>query len=189
MRSIELQEEALSLRRGLGDPLLVSDATYHLGVSLFRSGARIRARQVLSESLTIASDLGETAQRAAALFVLAELDLAAGDLEPAERQVRESLDIYTELENDRDRAECVVVLAGVALARGSSEHAARLLGAADTLRGAAPLDVFELAVLESYEAELTRALGLERFAELRLEGAGMGPADFDREVVTADSEE
>lgn len=189
VRSIELQEEALSLRRGLGDPLLVSDATYHLGVSLFRSGDRIRARQVLSESLTIASDLGETAQRAAALFVLAELDLAAGDLEPAERQVRESLDIYTELENDRDRAECVVVLAGVALARGSSEHAARLLGAADTLRGAAPLDVFELAVLESYEAELTRALGLERFAELRLEGAGMGPADFDREVVTADSEE
>lgn len=189
VRSIELQEEALSLRRSLGDPLLVSDATYHLGVSLLRRGDHARARDMLGESLAIASDLGETAQRAAALFMLAELDLLAGNLEPAERQVRESLEIYAGVENDRDRAECVVVLAGIAVAKGSFETAARLLGAADALRGQAPTDLYELAAIERYDAELEAALGPERLAQLHLEGASLDPADLDREVVAADSEE
>ena len=108
---------------------------------------------------------------------------------PPERQARESLEIYAEVENDRDRAECIVVLAGIAVARGSLEQAARLLGAADAIRGEAPMDRYELAAIERYDAELEAALGPERLAQLRLEGAGIGPVDLDREVVTADSEE
>lgn len=188
-QSIELQEEALALRRTLGDPLLVSDATYHLGVALFRRGDHDRARQALEESLAIARDLGEASQRAAALFMLAELDLLAGDLTRAERQVRESLQVYSEVENDRDRAECLVVLAGIAIAKGAFDDAARLLGAADALRGGSPLDLYELPVLERYESDLKAALGAEELGRLRREGARTDPSVLGREVVTADSEE
>ena len=188
-RSLELQEEALALRRTLGDPLLVSDATYHLGVALFRRGDHDRARQALEESLAIARDLGEASQLAAALFMLSELDLLEGDLARAERQVRESLQIYTDVENDRDRAECLVVLAGIAIAKGALEDAARLLGAADALRGSSPLDLYELPVLERYESELEAALGADGVTRLRRQGARMDPSFLGREVVTADSEE
>jgi predicted ATPase/class 3 adenylate cyclase len=187
--AIELQKEALALRRTLGDPLLVSDATYHLGVSFFRVRDTDRARQALAESLVLARELGEETQQAAALFMLAELDLLAGDHDLAETQIRESLAVYTRMENDRDRAECLVVLAGVAAAKGSFEEAARLLGAADTLRGDAPLDLYELPVLERFQPDLEAALGEDEFARLRAEAAHLGPDVFLREVVSAGTEE
>jgi predicted ATPase/class 3 adenylate cyclase len=188
-QAIELQEEALALRRTLGDPLLVSDATYHLGVSLFRSGEIDKARRAFEESLSLARGLGEESQQAAALFMLAELDLLAGELDRAETQVRESLAVYTRVENDRDRAECLVVLAGIATARKSFEQAARLLGAADALRGEAPPDLYEVAVLERFQPDLEAALGEDEFTRLRAEGARLGTGTSIREVVSVGSQE
>jgi predicted ATPase/class 3 adenylate cyclase/Flp pilus assembly protein TadD len=188
-RAIELQEEALALRRTLGDPLLVSDATYHLGVSLFRMGEIDRARLAFGESLSLARGLGEESQKAAALFMIAQLDLFAGELDLAERQVRESLAIYTRVENDRDRAECLVVLAGIATAKKAFKQAARLLGGADALRGDAPLDLYELPVLERFQPELEAALGDRELARLRAEGARLGSGISVREVVSVGSEE
>jgi tetratricopeptide (TPR) repeat protein len=188
-RAIELQEEALALRRALGDPLLISDATYHLGVSFFRCGEVDKARQAFEESLALARGLGEASQQAAALFMLAELDLLAGELERAETQVRESLAVYTRVENDRDRAECLVVLAGIAVAKKSFDEAARLLGAADALRGDAPPDLYEKPVLERFQPELEAALGEERFARLRAEGARLGTETSIREVVSVGRQE
>jgi predicted ATPase/class 3 adenylate cyclase len=188
-RAIELQEEALALRRALGDPLLISDATYHLGVSFFRRGEVDKARQAFEESLALARGLGEASQQAAALFMLAELDLLAGELERAETQVRESLAVYTRVENDRDRAECLVVLAGIAAAKKSFDQAARLLGAADALRGDAPPDLYEIPVLERFQPELEAALGEERFARLRAEGARLGTGTSIREVVSVGRQE
>jgi len=187
-RALELQEEALALRRTLGDPLLVTDSTYHLGVASFRSGDLDRAREAFNEALALARGLGEVGETAAALFMLAELDLLTGDTAQAEERIRESLDVYTELENDRDRAMCLVVLAGVAAARSSFEDGAQLLGAAEALRGDAPPDLFELPVLERLEPELEAALGEERFARLRAQGARIGPDVVVREVVSAGSE-
>ena len=189
LRAIELQEEALALRRTLGDPLLVSDATYHLGVSLSRMGEIDRARLAFGESLSLARGVGEESQKAAALFMIAQLDLFAGELDRAERQVRESLAIYTRVENDRDRAECLVVLAGIATAKKAFKQAARLLGAADALRGDAPLDLYELPVLERFQPELEAALGDRELARLRAEGARLGSGISVREVVSVGSEE
>ncbi len=188
-QAIALQEEALALRRTLGDPLLVSDATYHLGVSLFRREEIDKAREAFEESLALARGLGEESQQAAALFMLAELDLLAGELDRAETQVLESLAVYTRVENDRDRAECLVVLAGIATAKKSFEKAARLLGAADALRGDAPLDVYEAPVLERVLPELEVALGEDRLARLRAEGTRLGAETSVREVVPVGSEE
>jgi len=179
-------EEAVELRRALGDPVLVSDGIYNLGMTAFQGGDEARAREAFEEALTIARALGEALHIAAAQFMLGELDLLRGNAGGGER-VRESLSIYTELEDDRSRARCLVLLSGVEAAEGSFEEAARLLGAADALRGDSPPDSFELPVLERILPELEAALGANRSSELRVEGARLGPDHA--QVVPAGIEE
>jgi predicted ATPase/class 3 adenylate cyclase len=176
-RAVELHEEALALRQKLGDALLVTDSTYHLGIAAFQSGDARRARGAFEESRELARSLGETPHLAGATFMLAELDLLAGHTARAEEEIRESLAFYTAVENERDRAMCLVVLAGIAAEHGEIEQAARLLGAAERLRGGAPPVFFELPVLERFEPQLTEALGGERLTALMAEG---GRLDDDR---------
>jgi predicted ATPase/class 3 adenylate cyclase len=172
-QAIAHKEEVLALRRKLDDPLLVSNALLNLGYAAFRSGDLVRSQDRLEESLIVARDVGDTLHQASALFLLAEIDLLAGDPRAAAPRIRESLALYTELDSDRDRAYCLVVLGGIAAANRAFDEAARFLGAADALRGAAPLDVLELRVLERYGPELEDALGA-RFGGLRTEGARGG---------------
>ncbi|MGH3134452.1 MAG: ATP-binding protein, partial [Gaiellaceae bacterium] len=163
-------EEAVELRRGLGDPLLVADGVYNLGVTAFHARDHSRAQPAFEEALALARMLGEAPHIAAAQFMLAELGFLAGDTLTRER-ARESLSIYTELGDDRSRARCLVLLGGVAAAEGSPEDAARFLGAAESLRGESPPDLFELTVLERVLPELSASLGDTGLAALRAEGA------------------
>jgi predicted ATPase/class 3 adenylate cyclase len=167
-------DEALELRRALGDPLLIANATYNLGVAAFRAGDLERARRTVEASLALSRPLGEDLHIAAALFTLAEINLLEGEPDRAGPAIQESLAIYTDLENDLARAGCFVVLAGVAVARGSLEEAARLIGAADDLRGDAALDWHQSMLLERFEPELMTGLGADRFAALRSEGRSLG---------------
>jgi predicted ATPase/class 3 adenylate cyclase len=182
-RALELHEEALALRRALGDTLLVSDAIYNLGLVAFQTGDHARAREAFGEALTLAEKIGEALHSAAALFMLAELDLLADRADLAEQRIRESLATYVKLEDRRDIAECFVVLAGVLCARGDVDDAARLLGAAEELRGDAPVDFRELPVLERFEPELQAALGADGLATMKREGADLGLELAVREVV------
>ena len=183
-RSLELHEEALLIRRGLGDTLLVSDAIYNLGLAAFQSGDRGRAREAFEEALVLAEELGEALHSAAALFMLAELDLLEDRPELAEERIRASLATYVKLEDLRDIAECFVVLGGVLAAYGTYEEAARLLGAAEELRGDASVDFRELPVLERFEPELESALGEDGLAARKREGAELGLELAFREVVS-----
>jgi len=79
-----------------------------------------------------------------------------------------------ELEDDRDCAECLLSLGGVAAANGACEDAARLFGAAEELRGGAPLRITEQAVVERFQPVLEAALDGTRLAELRAAGALLG---------------
>jgi tetratricopeptide (TPR) repeat protein len=174
LRALASHEEALALRRTLADPMLVTNSTYNLGIAAFENGEIARARKAFEETHSLARGLGDVLHSAAADFMLAELDLHEGDAESAERRILSCLAVYTELENDRSRAECLVVLGGAAAARGSFEQAARLVGAAERLRGDAPLNRFERPVLDRYGPEVEDRLGQERVAELRAEGARLG---------------
>jgi predicted ATPase/class 3 adenylate cyclase len=172
--ALQHYEEALVLRRALGDPLLVADSMYNLGVAAFRAGDASRARQACTEALILARDLGEAPHIAAAQFMLAELELLGGNPEAAENAIRESLSIYAAFDNDRARAGCLVVLGGIAAAKGAFEEAARLLGAAERLRGDSLLNPFEVTILDRFEHELEAALGEDSVAELKAEGARVG---------------
>jgi predicted ATPase/class 3 adenylate cyclase len=170
-QALAAHEEALALRRTLGDDLLVTDSTYNLGVSAFENGDVARAREAFEESLALAGELGDVLHRAAAGFMLAELDLLSGDADAAETGILRSLEVYAEVESDRDRAECLTVLGGIAIARGSLEDGARILGAAEALRGDSPVNRFERPVLERFGLRLAAALNGDRIAALKAEGA------------------
>lgn len=180
-------EEAVALRTRLGDPLLVTDAVYNLGLAAFHAEELTRARKAFDDALAQARDLGEAPYVAAAQLMLAELDLLSGNAELAGTRARESLAVYTELEDDRSRARCLVVLAATAVAEGSFETAARLLGAAEAARGDESPDEFEAPVLERYLPGLEARLGTELSA-LVAEGRTLGPRALELTVVITGDE-
>lgn len=182
-RALEAHEEALALRRKLDDPLLVADSAYNLGVSAFENGDVVRARWAFEESLALSQELGDVLHGAAARFMLAELDLLAGDLDGADARILQSLAVYTEVGSDRDQAECLVVLGGLAVARGAFETAARLFGAAETLRGDSAVNRFERPVVDRFEPLLEGALSASERADLRAQGARLGAEIVPRFVV------
>ena len=94
--------------------------------------------------------------------MLSLLDLGGGDASAAHQRAGDAFALYSQLEDDRSRARCVLVLAGATAARGQGEHAARLVGAADALRGGEPLDEFEAPVLARCVPALESQLGHRR---------------------------
>lgn len=180
-------EEAVALRTRLGDPLLVSDAVYNLGLAAFRAEDFARARKAFDDALAQARDLGEAPYVAAAQLMLAELDILSGKAELAGSRARESLAVYTELEDDRSRARCLAVLVAAAVAEGSFETAARLFGAAEAARGGESLDEFEAPVLERCLPELEARIGKESLGELSAEGRTLGRCVFELDIVSTDA--
>ncbi|HEU5489772.1 MAG TPA: tetratricopeptide repeat protein [Gaiellaceae bacterium] len=170
-------EQAVELRIRFGDPLLVTDAIYNLGVAAFHARDFGRARKAFATSLGQARELGEASYVAAGQLMLAELDLLEGAAEVAASRARESLTLYTDLVDGRSRARCLVVLAGAAAESGSPATAARLLGAATAARGTDEPDEFELPVLERYLRAVEAQLGQPAFDELEREGRSL------REIV------
>ncbi len=167
-------DEAVRLRRALGDPLLVANVTYNLGVAAFRAGDTARARLAIEESLTLAREIGADTNTAAALYMVAELELLDGRIDLAEDAIRESLALYTAFDNDSACAGCLVLLAEVSAARGSHEEAARLVGAAEGMRGDTLVSHFAETALERLLPHLETTLGTGRVAGLIAEGRRLG---------------
>ncbi len=186
-QALERYDEAVALSRKVGDQLLVADTIYNAGMAAFQAGQPSRARLSFDEALDIARMLGEAPHTAAARFMLGQLAALSGDSEAALEHGRCSFELYTELEDDRSSARCLVVLAGAAVAAGRHEDAARLLGAASSLRSDETPDAFETAVLHRYLPELDSALGTTR-STLESEGARLGTAQL-AEVVSLRAEE
>jgi hypothetical protein len=121
--------------------------------------------------------------------MLASLDLASGDSSTATGRARESYSLYASLGDDRSCARSLVVLAGAAAADDALEEAARLAGAAESLRGDQEPDEFEAPVLESHLARLELDLGAERAARLMRAGRELRGEVLLAEVVSLGIEE
>jgi hypothetical protein len=102
--------------------------------------------------------------------MLALLDFDAKGPAVASERALEAYELYTHLGDDRSRARCVLVLATAAVTRGDHDDAARLLGAAETLRAGAAPDEFEAPLLERVLPELEQALEPDSLADLIAEG-------------------
>jgi tetratricopeptide (TPR) repeat protein len=188
-RAIAQYEEAVELVRQLADPLLLSDTVYNLGMAAFQGGEAGRARTSFEEAEELARGLGDVPHLAAAQFMLASLDLASGDIATAAGRARESYSLYASLGDDRSCARSLVVLAGAAAADDGFEEAARLTGAAESLRGTEQLDEFERPVLEGYLARVESTLGAAQTSRLKTVGRGLRGDVILAEVVSLGIEE
>ena len=96
--------------------------------------------------------------------------------------------MYVELADDRTSAECLCALGGVAAARGATERAVRLWGAADTLRGTAPLWEHEREIVARFGPALAAGLASARIDELRAQGARLGLDVLADEVLSGSAQ-
>jgi predicted ATPase/class 3 adenylate cyclase len=167
-----LLEESLEIRRRLGDRPGESLSLGNLGLVFQSQGDYDTARRLLEESLAIDRELGDKLGIAGSFSYLGELERAAGNFDRAEELHLEGLRGLRELPQREVLPMAIEGLAGLAAARGRVESAARLFGAAESLRRTVGLPV-PPSSLEAYERDVAgtrRALGDTAFEQLKKEG-------------------
>jgi len=137
-RAGALYEESLAAFRQSGHTWGIAIALNNLGLVERELGNPARAQTLLEEALTLQRGLDNTEGMADSLSSLGELALKRGDLTRARALCAESLSLQRRLGGGTlGLADGLVLLAVVAAApRRRAERSARLLGAANALRGA-----------------------------------------------------
>jgi predicted ATPase/DNA-binding SARP family transcriptional activator/DNA-binding CsgD family transcriptional regulator len=153
IRAAALAEEALASCHEQGDSAGVAKCLHNLGWITMLRGDHARATELLEESLK----WFEKAQQITPSYALVTLSLATlgqGDYERARRVLQEALALVCELGGRVNAPLGLEATAMLATLQGKSERAARLWGAAQSLREAIarPLRPDEYSVYEPYLA-------------------------------------
>jgi predicted ATPase len=166
-------EESLATRRRLG-------LHWHIGVSLCLLGGLLldlgeipAARAALDEGLAIGRELGAVIVIDQALRHLGRLALAEGDYATARTHLITCLSAYRHANGPHVVAAGIEHLARVALAEGMLERAAKLLGAAASLRerDGVPPTALEGATVAGWCAQARDTLGAAGFTAAWQAGA------------------
>jgi tetratricopeptide (TPR) repeat protein len=169
----QLHDEALTIRRELGDRYGEAWSLSHLGDLERAVGHRADARQLLEASLALAEELGDTYCIAWSLLRLAKLARSEGELAAAADLFRNGLGVAARHGDRVATAECLEGLAAtVSRSPTELEQAARLLGTANALRETAEAPA-PPAELQRYEREVTslrEGLGEDAFGRAWEEG-------------------
>jgi tetratricopeptide (TPR) repeat protein len=165
-RAMAFLEESVTLFRDTGDKDGLALTLNVLGTVVHARGDDERATALYEESLGLWTTIGFKWGMALALSRLGAVAHAQGDDGKATALYEESLALRRELGNKHGLAECLEGLAGVAVAQQHLEHAARLLGAAQTLREAsgAPLSPRERVRYDRNMSAVRAGLGEAAFA-------------------------
>jgi predicted ATPase/class 3 adenylate cyclase len=172
----DLEEETLASIRNLGDRWTEAFALDAFARTARRAGERERARSLHIEALAILEELGDRRGVARALTHLADLALSDGDSARARGLFRQSLAIRQDLGDMPGLASAMENLAG-AVALDDAEAAARLHGAAESLREAirAMVPPQAAATHDQNLADLEAQLGVDRLEAARRQGRMMTP--------------
>jgi tetratricopeptide (TPR) repeat protein len=127
-------EESNAIRRRLQDSLGLARSLMGHGTVLARMGAHERAEALMTESLELCRALGDHATLALVLSHRAEAAHAAGQEERARADFAGALVLAQRTGAPRLAAACIEGLATLAATRPPLVAAARLYGAADTIR-------------------------------------------------------
>ncbi|MFD4458099.1 BTAD domain-containing putative transcriptional regulator [Nocardia sp. NPDC058480] len=163
-RSAELHERARRVAVDQGHLVGEESAVLGLGLVARRRGDLAAAREYLSTWLDWHLRSGS---HFGAALILAELGFTAelaGDADEAEHRHLRGLDSALRTGDPRAHALALEGLAGARSLAGYSAHAARLLGAADTLRRStgAPLPAAERGDVDRIEARIGADIGADR---------------------------
>ncbi len=133
-RASELYEEMESLARAVGDGYGLAMSFNNQAYAAWMTDDVSRAEQLWKSCREAAGNAETTEVMALAISGLGDIALARGDLGRAGRQFREALAVYSQLGFPDLEADMCVCLAAVAARENQLERAARLLGAAASLR-------------------------------------------------------
>ena len=172
----DLEEDILASIRSLGDRWTEAFALDAFARTARRAGQPERARSLYIEALAILEELGDRRGVARVFMHLAELALAEGDGQRARGLFRQGLAIRQALGDMSGLASAMESLAG-AIATDDPEAAARLYGAAESLRESirAIVPPQAAAAHDQNLADLEARLSPERFETARREGRLMAP--------------
>jgi predicted ATPase len=171
-RGIAVYEEALALAREIKLVRSVALILAGLGSALTFTGQYIRAQPLLLEGLALQQELNDVAQMAWSFLFLGVLAYLQDAWLAAQQYFTQGLAIVTKVGNLNCLPDLLEGIAGVAAAQRRPVQAARLLGAAETLRTS--LTLMRSPVADAYYGRIlsvTRAqLSEEALRELWVAG-------------------
>jgi non-specific serine/threonine protein kinase len=172
VRARECHEEALELRRELGDPWGIGISLRNLALVLHRQRDDAGARSRYEESVRVFREIQERYEMAQALAGLGWVALREGKTDECRTLQEESLAIRKALGERRGLAASLEAFAALEAAERDFRRAARLAGAAETLREASgtPRSELELEELDAALAPARDALGADFDGERRAGG-------------------
>jgi predicted ATPase len=172
-----LEDECLPLFRGFHSSRGLSRALFALAILEHDRGDYPRAERLLSEALANIRQVGEAMYIGEQCAWLGRVRHLQGNVAGALQAYGESLRLRGELRDAGGVAECLEVIAAVVHESGDAWPAARLLGAAGSLRetGDAPLLPRYRAADTKLRAAVTASLTADAFAAAHSEGQAMFP--------------
>ncbi|HKH10183.1 MAG TPA: tetratricopeptide repeat protein [Rubrobacter sp.] len=129
-------EEGLRMRREVGDREGIAESMAVTGLAALGREDYGKARSLLQEARVIMEELGDPRGIAKTTVGLGDVDLNVGDQGAAQALYEEALTLLKDVGDKWWMAWCLEGMAEVAVARTRPERAARLFGAAESLRGA-----------------------------------------------------
>jgi ATP/maltotriose-dependent transcriptional regulator MalT len=177
-RAAALLEEGLARSREAGDPINTVHALFHLGVVTWGRGDLDHAERLFTETLALQQGASDRSGFADSLSCLGLIACQRGDLARAGVLHRESLALRTELATKPDIADCIADFAVLAVAAKHPIEAARLFGAAETMREAIGLSLKlpERAIYDRAIATARAGLDAKTFTAAWAEGRALTPA-------------
>jgi len=174
-RAMVLYEDSLARYRALEDTQGIAVALNNLGTAARYHGNLERAATLYQDSLALRRTLGDTQGIAHTLKNLGAVAQARGDVVQAPVWYTEGLTLSRSTGNTWLMAPILEGLAGVARLQGRAEGAARLMGAAATLRKniGSTLTPVERDGYGRDKDTVRAALGEESFAAAWAEGAAL----------------
>jgi hypothetical protein len=172
-------QQALTLAREAGDPLVLGYVLSHYGAFLCIDGDVRGARELHEEMLTIASSFPDENMRAEAHYDLAVDAISADDSRAAEPHLAVAVRHYRHIDHLDGLTRCLGALSALALNRGEARLAARLIGAAAGARASVGLTPWP-AVTEAERRTIERTQALltgDEFTAQVTAGRGQTVAD------------
>jgi DNA-binding CsgD family transcriptional regulator/tetratricopeptide (TPR) repeat protein len=155
-------EQSLALRRSVGEPRGIAMALGHIGNTALLAGDYAHADSAMREGLALARELGDRWTIVFLIEICGYVALALGDAAVARESFVEAIALDRGLRGSSPVYSLgrVEGLAGVAFLSGVPDRAARLFGAAETLReqrqplGVSPVERARTPLLDGMRARL-----------------------------------
>jgi predicted ATPase/DNA-binding SARP family transcriptional activator/DNA-binding CsgD family transcriptional regulator/Flp pilus assembly protein TadD len=176
-QSMAYFSEALGLSRGTGNVRRTAASLGNLGITMLVRGDPDRATAMLDESLVLFREIGDISNVAIGLMYSALAALTRGDHERVRVLSKESLKLLQKAEDKQHVADCLEIMAGAAAAWNRAQRAARLWGAAESIREeiGVHLQPEDRKVLDPYLAAARLSLGDVAWLVALAEGRAMKP--------------